>query len=44
VIQMDRDTRLFIRMFDALGAMHYGVPFPAERAAPLVQYDSRLAR
>lgn len=44
VIQMDRDTGLFIRMFDALGAMHYGVPLPAERAAPLVQYDSRLAR
>jgi hypothetical protein len=44
VVQMDRDTEIFIRMFDALGAFHYGVPFSAEKALPLLQYDSRLQR
>ncbi|OQD87694.1 hypothetical protein PENANT_c005G05560 [Penicillium antarcticum] len=44
VVHMDRDTGLFIRMFNALGALHYDVPYSAERAESLVAYDSRLAR
>ncbi|KAJ5762558.1 uncharacterized protein N7511_005940 [Penicillium nucicola] len=43
VVYTDRDTGIFIRMFEALGALHYQVPLPWEKAAPLAQYDSRLA-